>query len=179
MENAWSKREFDDLDVLALGLIAAAGRDSFRVVILGNEEEELFRDRTGAHIQLEELPWRTDAKSGLFFNFPADSRFRVFGVEQACARFQEHSIPQAVDERRIAELTREDEGSRCGIDKQNDCSVTTIVGFPAYRLPTSVRAPEIKRGLLQKIPIVGENSDVTNAYAISSSSIAPAHRSSR
>ena len=72
-----------DFNILSFVVIASSGRDLVGVLVLRQKEKQPLRNRARAHIQLEELLWRSDSKPGFFHDFPADSLLGLVGVKKA------------------------------------------------------------------------------------------------
>jgi hypothetical protein len=95
-----------------------------------------------------------DHKSRLLLRLPLDARFRIIFVQQPRANFDQHPICQAIYVSRESKLPRQHHGSVRTVIEQNRRPVSAVVRFPVLCLPSPISPQEIKRGLLQHIPIV-------------------------
>src|ERR1700730_4388024 len=124
------------------------------MLVFGHKKEQPLGHRSWAHVSLKHLPRVVDHKARFFFRFPLDAGLRLIFVEQTCANLDQHPIRQAIHVSGESKLPREHHRSVRPVIEQDRRPISPVVRFPILCLPSPISPQEIKRGLLQYIPIV-------------------------
>src|SRR5580658_586343 len=127
---------------------------------------QLLRDGSGTHIGLQDLARRSHRKSRLLLRLAADASQRIIAVEQPGSCLDQESVGATVHEGREAELPRQYHRRTFDVEQQKHGAVSSVIGFAALSLPSSIPASVLKSRLLEHVPVVREHALLDDAYSI-------------